>query len=351
MKRINTFFALASLCLLLAACSAARERFDFAPLINNRTDAVVDISEISRSTTEFPDDVEITAPVYFEVVATSTTAPVTTRKPPAVTDAPKEFYTVKFVDIDGYSAISVQNVEEGAGAKEPPMPERRNDMIFVGWDKDFSRVTGSMIVKAVYQKEWLNVYFYGPDSTLLKSEVVFYGDDATPPKVVAPNGYEFEGWSKSYKNVTSDLYIYAKFKEIEKDDFLLLKDAYNTLPLIENVAGFPKEEYCRKTYNGNTLYGNFSDVIDISDHKYAKFKGTVSLSVNDASYSIALSIYLNEKHMFRAELTSPDTKKEFSLDLTGVSTIKIQLQTYKNGSPYIGSDFVGGIVDAVLYEK
>ncbi len=350
MKKIYIFLLLAALCISLVACSAARERFDFAPLINNRTDAVVDISEISRSTTEFPDDVEITAPIYFEVVATSTTAPVTTRKPPSVTDAPKEFYTVKFVDIDGYSTISVQNVEEGTGAKEPPMPEKRNDMIFAGWDKDFSNVTGSMIVKALYQKEWLNVYFYDLDATLLKSEVVFYGDDATPPRVVTPDGYVFDGWSKSYKNVTSDLYIYAKYT---KKDYMTLNEAYISLPLLENVAGLPKETYARKTYNNSTIYGNFCDVIDISEQKFTKFKGSVKFNppVTNENYSISLSIYLDEKHMFRCELTDPDTKKDFSLSLAGVNTVKIYLQTYANGSPYIGTDFIGGITDAVFLEK
>lgn len=368
MKKVYTFLILASLCFLLAACAASRQRFAFSPLINNRTDAVVDITDISRSTTEFPDDAEETAPKYFEVVATSTTAPVTTRKPPAVTESPKEYYTVKFVDIDGYSAISIQNVEEGKSAKEPPMPEKRDDMFFVGWDKDFSNVKGSMIVKAIYQKEWLNVYFYDYDATLLKSQVVFHGDDATPPKVTAPDGYTFRGWSKSYKNVTSDLYIYAKYSEIDQKEYTTLKDAYEFLPIIENSMNLVGKTYYRNIHNGvctigtedyggNILYGNFCDTLNISGYGFTSFEGIVGLKsklvdTGDNKYSLVLNIYLDDKLAFRAEIDKADTKKEFALDLKGVSNIKIHLQPYLNGEIYYkDADFIGGIINAVLYEN
>jgi len=364
LKKIYMFFVLASLCFLLVACSATRKRFDFTPHINNRTDAVYDISEFTRSTTEFPEDIEVTAPKYFEVVATSTTAPVTTRKPPAVTEAPKEYYTVKFVDIDGYSAISVQNVEEGKSAKEPPMPEKRDDMIFIGWDKDFSSVKGSMIVKAIYKKEWLNVYFYDSDATLLKSQVVLYGDDATPPKITPPAGYTFNGWSKSYKNVTNDLYLYAKYSEIGQRDHITLKDAYEFLPLTENVLNESGSAYHRSVHNGvctiqgedyggNILYGNFCDIINISGYNFVAFEGILGMksSLPDAEFSLVLDIYLDEKHAFHGEINSPNAKKEFSLNLKGVNDIKIQLKTKKNGNLLKKSEFTGGIINGILCEN
>ncbi len=364
MKKLFAFLVLTSLCLSLISCTASRKRFSFEPLVEERLDAVVDITEISRSTTEISVDTEITEPQYFEVVATSTTAPVTTTRKPVETEVPKEVYTVKFVDIDGYSAISIQNIEEGKSAKEPPMPLKRDDMVFIGWDKDFSKVTGAMIVKAIYQKEWLNVYFYDSDTTLLKSQQVFYGDDAVPPKVTPPDGYVFSGWSKSYKNVTTDLYIYAKYEEIVKDNYITLVDAYDFLPLTENSMGIPKGAYYRKEHNGictiqgedyggNILYGNFCDVLNIYGYDFKKFEGSVGLKASDEPlYSLVFKIYLDGVLKFETLLATPDTIQNFSLDLSGVSNIKIQLEPYEDGSIYYkDAEFIGGIINAVLYEN
>ena len=370
MKKLYTFLTVASLCFLMLACSDARNRLEFLPSNNLRTDAVVDITEISRSTTQFPEEVvAVTSPQYFEVVAISTTAKQEeTTQAPAVTEAPKEFYTVKFVDIDGYSTISVQSIEEGKSATEPPMPSRRDDLIFLGWDKDFSTVNNSMIVKAIYQKEWLTVRFLDVNSTLLKSEQVMYLDDATPPLVEAPEGYTFAGWSASYESITEDTDIYATYSLIPVRNFTPLTSAYKFLPVTENTLKFSKSSYFRKEhagictiqeedYAGNIIYGRFSDTIDISGFGFTSFEGKVGLkmqtsNVNNIKYSVKLHIYLNDVLEFYTEVSQTDTFKEFALPLNGIDTITIHLELYQNDSPCnANSDFIGGLIDAVLYEN
>ena len=99
-----------------------------------------------------------------EVVFTGTSAPAATTKPP-VTEAPKEYYTVKFVDSDGYTMVSLQTVIEGGSATAPTMPEKRGELYFRGWNRDFTDVQRSMIVTAIYEKEIFTVRFIDIDGT------------------------------------------------------------------------------------------------------------------------------------------------------------------------------------------
>ena len=59
-----------------------------------------------------------------------------------------EYYTVTFKDPDG-RILDEQEVEYGGAAKAPKIP-RRVDETFLYWDRDFSYVTGDLVVRAVY---------------------------------------------------------------------------------------------------------------------------------------------------------------------------------------------------------
>ena len=47
---------------------------------------------------------------------------------------------------------------------------------------------------------------------VLKTEMVAYGENATAPQAPSKEGYTFQGWDKSYNNVTSDLTVTANYK-------------------------------------------------------------------------------------------------------------------------------------------
>ena len=359
----------AAVCLFLAACSAVSEGLLFTPTVNDRTNAVVDIENIERSTTEVTSVTDVTVPRYFEVVAASTTASSTeTQKPieKEPTPVPVEYYMVKFVDYDGYSMISVQNVAEGSAAVEPPMPERRGDLIFRGWDKDFSNIKQGTIVKAIYQREWLTVRFYDAGGTLLKTEQVSYGDSATPPEVTPPDGYIFNGWSRSYENVTNDVNIYASYVASPKSQAITLIDAYKLLTVTENTLGLPITSYYRTIHNGvctingedyagNIIYGNFSDTLELSGYGFTTLEGSIGLktqqsNVNYTKYELQLYIYLDGELVLNKKITKTGTMKEFSVDLTNAKTITIRLEPYVDGDLYyINPEFFGGIIDAIIY--
>lgn len=59
------------------------------------------------------------------------------------------------------------------------------------------------------------VVFKDEDVSILKTEVVQHGNDATPPEDPIKEGHTFKGWSLSYQEVKSNFDVYAQF-EINK---------------------------------------------------------------------------------------------------------------------------------------
>lgn len=82
-------------------------------------------------------------------------------------------YDVQFVDPDG-NVIGEQAVDYGDGATAPALPPR-GGFRFVGWNKTFDKITGSIVVTALYEK--LCEY----DANLLASDA----DCAAPPAKAA----------------------------------------------------------------------------------------------------------------------------------------------------------------------
>lgn len=66
-------------------------------------------------------------------------------------DPETTIYTVKFLNDDSSQIGETQEVEEGKSAIAPDNPEKEG-YTFTGWDKDFSKVTSNMEVKAIFEK-------------------------------------------------------------------------------------------------------------------------------------------------------------------------------------------------------
>lgn len=365
MKKLSVFLAVAFLCLLLIACNAVRQREPFSPSITDRTAAVVDILQTQRSKIEVTQTSATTQPQYYEVVATGTTA-ASTEKLPVVTEAPKEYFTVKFVDTDGYTAISVQTVIEGGSAVAPAMPNTRGDLVFRGWDTDFTNINRGTVVKAIYQKEWLTVRFFDADASLLKTEQVRYGESATPPQVTDKDGYLFDGWNTLFDNVTQDLDVYATYYTVPVREKVTLPQLYTICTVEENTQNHPQNAYYRKLYEnvltinsedygGNILYGNFSDELHIGGFGFTDFEGIIALKglPEGTAESVVLRayIYVDDREVFSVELTRPGAYKSFKVDLTGAETLTVRLEPLvDNFFYYTDAKFIGGLVDAAVYK-
>lgn len=120
-------------------------------------------------------------------------------------------YTVTFMD--GEKVLETQTVEYEAAATAPDTARLTppEGMHFAKWDKDFSKVTESIEVSAVYELNEYTVIFKNGETTL-KTEMVKHGFAATAPNVYDTATKKFVGWDKSFDNVTSDLIVNAKFE-------------------------------------------------------------------------------------------------------------------------------------------
>lgn len=120
-------------------------------------------------------------------------------------------FTVTFKD--GEKVLETQTVEYEAAATAPDTARLSppEGMHFAKWDKDFSKVTESIEVSAVYELNEYTVTFKNGETTL-KTEMVKHGFAATAPNVYDTATKKFVGWDKSFDNVTSDLIVNAKWE-------------------------------------------------------------------------------------------------------------------------------------------
>lgn len=333
-----------------------------------RAEAVEPITSTERSYIEVTDDTTAASTEAPEVVVTGTSSPIVTTKPP-VTEAPKETYTVKFVDSDGYTAVSLQTVVEGESAVAPAMPEKRGELYFRGWDRDFSKVQRSMIITAIYAKELYTVRFFDFDGTLLKTEVVHYGEDAEAPEVADRDGYLFNGWSVLFDNVHADMDIYAVYYTLPQRDRLSLISAYGYLPHTDNLRAWEDEVYYRRIhdavvtvgeeeYAGScVLYGNFCDSFVIEGYDFEGIEGQLVLTgmadpLAHHIYGLTLTLIGDGKTLYSTTLREIGASASFDVRLNGIKELTIVLEPTLDGYVYYDEAvFVGGLVDVALYKE
>ncbi|MDR1755190.1 MAG: dockerin type I repeat-containing protein, partial [Eubacterium sp.] len=114
------------------------------------------------------------------------------------------------------SDLKTQTVEHGKAASAPNAPGI-DGKTFKEWDKDYSSVTDDLTVTAVYKDKVYTVTFVGKYGYTEKQEVE-YGKTADEPNVNEypwnlESDFTFIGWDKDFSNVTSDLFVMAKYKD------------------------------------------------------------------------------------------------------------------------------------------
>ena len=118
-------------------------------------------------------------------------------------------YTVRFLDWDN-SVISTQTVTRGGSATPPPNPSRVG-YTFTGWDKSFTNITANTDIHAQYTIKTYTVRFLDWDNTVLDTQTINHGSNATPPPNPTRDGYTFTGWSGNYTNVTANVDVIAQY--------------------------------------------------------------------------------------------------------------------------------------------
>ena len=118
-------------------------------------------------------------------------------------------FTVTFEDHDG-TVLKTETVPSGGDATPPEDPVREG-YDFDGWDGDFTNVTSDRTITATYTVKHLTVTFKDFDGTVLKTETVNYGSAATAPTTPTHAGYTFTGWSRDFTNVTENIEVFALY--------------------------------------------------------------------------------------------------------------------------------------------
>ena len=85
---------------------------------------------------------------------------------------------------------------------------------FAGWTPEVTTVTGNATYTATWNQtiNTYTVYFVDWNGTNISTQVVEYGADATAPADPVREGYIFIGWDKEFTNITGDLIVYAQYE-------------------------------------------------------------------------------------------------------------------------------------------
>ena len=121
-------------------------------------------------------------------------------------------YTVRFLDYDG-SVLDTQTIAHGSDAT-PPADPTREGYRFTGWQGTYTGITADTDITAVYIEatavtHW--VTFFDWDGTQLSRQEIIEGEDAIAPADPTREGYHFTGWSGNYTNVQQDETVTATF--------------------------------------------------------------------------------------------------------------------------------------------
>ncbi len=202
--------------------------------------------------------------------------------------------TVTFVDYDS-SVLSTQKISSGESAVEPSSPTRTN-YAFVGWDKSFENLITDTVIKAQYIQQF-TVTFKDYDGTVLKTQKVNKGQNATPPDSPSSvEGYHFKQWNGSYNNVNSTTTVTATY-EINMYN---VKFVYPDGTLIkEEEVGYG---YSALAPNVEEMYVNWSEkkayFFNSWDTDYSQVKNNMIVT---ADYSIpvnepVIAVYAENGH-------------------------------------------------------
>lgn len=120
---------------------------------------------------------------------------------------------VWYEDYDGMQIGATQVLRWGGNATPPTAPKREG-YDFIGWDKDGKNMTSSGAIKAQYKKKSYSVSFVDYKGDVIGNiQKVEHGNSAVAPKEVpAKDGYIFSEWdTKDFENVTKNMTVKAVY--------------------------------------------------------------------------------------------------------------------------------------------
>lgn len=221
---------------------------------------------------------------------------------------------VTFADSDG-SPIETIKVAYGKDASfNAPSKE---GYTFQGWDGSTKNITKDVTLKAIYKVNTYYVKFWGADNKQLgATQKVNYHEDAVPPTdTQAPEGNKFVRWSsEDYKNV------FTKAEDKTINIYAVYEWANENIPLTCQIT---------KAYRDSDGYHVLYDIVN---NVSAKQTGRAIISLKTAEGKL---IYTTESKTFA--IAGNSIKKNidefFECDETASVIEIIIVDDYKNGTP------------------
>ena len=121
-----------------------------------------------------------------------------------------ESHTVTFIDWNG-TILDTQTVAFGADATPPANPSR-SGYVFAGWDTAFTGIIEDLTVTAVYH-QLFTVTFLDADGTVIDTQTVEETTAATEPDMTGRTygGNPFSGWDSDFSSISGDLTVTAVY--------------------------------------------------------------------------------------------------------------------------------------------
>lgn len=176
----------------------------------------------------------------------------------------RQEFTVAFEDWDGTSLCDPQTVYIGDDATPPADPERVG-YHFSGWSDSYENIQSNMTLVAQYNPDIFIVRFLDWNEDLLKSEMVPYGTDATPPANPTREGFRFFGWSAPYTGITAAIDITAVYVDASAvTHWVTFKDYDGTELSLQEVldggAATPPADPTREGWHFTEWSGTYTGV-------------------------------------------------------------------------------------------
>ena len=171
--------------------------------------------------------------------------------------------TVTFNDYDG-STIDTSTVLEGNDAT-PPADPTRVGYHFAGWSDSYLNVQSNKTLVAQYEINTYTVRFLDWNGTVLDTQTIAHGSDATPPADPTREGWRFTGWQGDYTGITAATDITATYVEATAvTHWVTFLDWDGTQlsqqEIVEGEDAIPPADPSREGYHFTGWQGTFTDV-------------------------------------------------------------------------------------------
>lgn len=150
-------------------------------------------------------------------------------------------YTVSFYDEE--TLLKEESVEYLASATAPNSPAKEG-YTFINWSTDFSQITDNLTVQALYEINNYVVTFKDGDQ-ILEVQSIDYNMAATAPSNPSKIGYEFTGWDKDFSTITDSIIVNAVFSPLT---YTLTYHANNQNSVISATQWTTKEIFVTDFY-------------------------------------------------------------------------------------------------------